>query len=167
MTAVEIGIYKLSSSVYVRLLFERFISARWYVLAAVVLPFVALSFVDLRFLYVALMALFIVMPMILAFVYFYYAFSEECVFSIRRGTTSFGDKGIEREFFNDDDEPVGQQQYDWAAFSGGEFCEQGLVLFLKGKKLPFVLVPASEIPFESKSVIATLLQSRGLEIAGA
>ncbi|MCI6855891.1 MAG: hypothetical protein MR865_00440, partial [Bacteroidales bacterium] len=71
---IETQPYQVPASTYMRQLFADWLADRWWTVVAVVLPFVALSFVDVRFVYVALMAGFIVVPMLLGFVYFYYAF---------------------------------------------------------------------------------------------
>jgi hypothetical protein len=54
--------------------------------------------VDVRFVIVAMMALFIVLPMILALLYFYYGLSQEARWSIMEKAVILDDKGITLEF---------------------------------------------------------------------
>ena len=88
---IETQPYQVPASAYMRQLFADWLADRWWTVVAVVLPFVALSFVDVRFVYVALMAGFIVVPMLLGFVYFYYAFRPVAVSAVRRQSVRIDD----------------------------------------------------------------------------
>ena len=83
MTKISSNIYKLSASAYMRVALMRYLCRRWWI-GVLLLPFVILSFEDSRFLFVALMVVFLVLPMFIVFVYFNLSFSPECVASIRR-----------------------------------------------------------------------------------
>lgn len=155
----ESGIFKTGASVYVKRLFSRYLSDKWYIFVLIVLPFIALSFVNLNFIYVALMAVFIVLPMLLGFVYVYYAFSEECVLSVRRSRVRIEDDGLEWIFYDDGDEVAGSRYYGFADIcrcqTDGNYAE----LYLKGKGLRFLLLPLSEFSIEDRKILLRRLEN--------
>ena len=69
----------------------------WLVLPVAVCAVLAI-WVDVRFVIVAMMALFIVLPMVLALLYFYYGLSQEARWSIMDKSVTIGDAGITLEF---------------------------------------------------------------------
>ena len=54
--------------------------------------------IDVRFIIVAMMVLFIIMPMVLALLYFYYGFSPEARWSIMEKTVTLDENGITLDF---------------------------------------------------------------------
>ena len=137
-----------------RQLFADWLADRWWTVVAVVLPFVALSFVDVRFVYVALMAGFIVVPMLLGFVYFYYAFRPVAVSAVRRQLARIDDAGITVVFLNDD-LCVGETRYEWAAFDDCTVADGYIRLDFVDGTYNFLLVPedsfATEDDFDKTS----------------
>ena len=69
----------------------------WMVLPVAVCGVLAV-WVDVRFIIVALMALFLVLPMILALLYFYYGFSPEARWSIMEKTVDINPDGMVLSF---------------------------------------------------------------------
>ncbi len=137
-----------------RQLFADWLADRWWTVVAVVLPFVVLSFVDVRFVYVALMAGFIVVPMLLGFVYFYYAFRPVAVSAVRRQLSRIDDAGITVVFLNDD-LCVGETRYEWAAFDDCSTADGYIRLDFVDATYAFLLVPqesfATEDDFDKTS----------------
>lgn len=144
----------MPASAYMRQLFADWLADRWWTVVAVVLPFVALSFVDVRFVYVALMAGFIVVPMLLGFVYFYYAFRPVAVSAVRRQLARIDVAGITVVFLNDD-LCVGETRYEWAAFDDCTVADGYIRLDFVGGMYGFMLVPqesfATEDDFDKTS----------------
>lgn len=140
------SVYKLSAGAYMKALFPRYMRSRWYLFAVVVVPFVALSFVDINFVYVALMALFLIVPMMLGYVYFYYAFSDDCVSSIRKCRVDTTEEGLCRRYYDDSDEEVGEQLERWDSFASAELSGEALLLYRKKKKFVFQMIPESAFP---------------------
>ena len=136
---IETQPYQVPASTYMRQLFADWLADRWWTVVAVVLPFVALSFVDVRFVYVALMAGFIVVPMLLGFVYFYYAFRPVAVSAVRRQLARIDDAGITVVFLNDD-LCVGETRYEWAAFDDCTVADGYIRLDFVGGMYGFMLV---------------------------
>ena len=151
---IETQPYQVPASAYMRQLFADWLADRWWTVVAVVLPFVALSFVDVRFVYVALMAGFIVVPMLLGFVYFYYAFRPVAVSAVRRQLARIDDAGITVVFLNDD-LCVGETRYEWAAFDDCTVADGYIRLDFVDGTYNFLLVPedsfATEDDFDKTS----------------
>ncbi|MDD6141822.1 MAG: hypothetical protein PUB61_10565 [Bacteroidales bacterium] len=151
---IETEPYQVPASAYMRRLFADWLADRWWTMAAVVLPFVGLSFVDLRFVYVALMAGFIVVPMLLGFVYFYYAFRPIAVSAVRRQAARIDDDGITIVYLNDE-QCVGETRYEWAAFDDCTVADGYIRLDFVGARYDFLLVPhesfATEDDFDKTS----------------
>ena len=151
---IETQPYQVPASAYMRQLFADWLADRWWTVVAVVLPFVALSFVDVRFVYVALMAGFIVVPMLLGFVYFYYAFRPVAVSAVRRQLARIDDAGITVVFLNDD-LCVGETRYEWAAFDDCTVANDCIRLDFVDGSYSFMLVPqesfATEDDFDKTS----------------
>lgn len=151
---IETQPYQVPASAYMRQLFADWLADRWWTVVAVVLPFVALSFVDVRFVYVALMAGFIVVPMLLGFVYFYYAFRPVAVSAVRRQLARIDDAGITVVFLNDD-LCVGETRYEWAAFDDCTVANDCIRLDFVDGTYNFLLVPedsfATEDDFDKTS----------------
>ncbi|MDD7604971.1 MAG: hypothetical protein SPJ71_08975 [Candidatus Limisoma sp.] len=151
---IETQPYQVPASTYMRQLFADWLADRWWTVVAVVLPFVALSFVDVRFVYVALMAGFIVVPMLLGFVYFYYAFRPVAVSAVRRQLARIDDAGITVVFLNDD-LCVGETRYEWAAFDDCTVADGYIRLDFVDGTYNFLLVPedsfATEDDFDKTS----------------
>lgn len=151
---IETEPYQVPASAYMRRLFADWLADRWWTVAAVVLPFVCLSFVDLRFIYVALMAGFIVVPMLSGFVYFYYAFRPVAVSAVRRQAARIDDAGITIVYLNEE-QSVGETHYEWAAFDDCTVADGYIRLDFVGGTYGFMLVPqesfATEDDFDKTS----------------
>ena len=145
---IETQPYQVSASAYMRQLFADWLADRWWTVVAVVLPFVALSFVDVRFVYVALMAGFIVVPMLLGFVYFYYAFRPVAVSAVRRQLARIDDAGITVVFLNDD-MCVGETRYEWAAFDDCTVANDYIRLDFVDGSYSFMLIPKNSFASEA------------------
>lgn len=161
MTEIVTRITKLQADAYMREMFPRYMQKRWYWFVLPAVPFVGLSFADLRFLYVALMAICLVTPLLLGYVYFYYALGEECVASVRRGRVRFSEAGVAREFLDDDDRPIGLRFYGWDEFGGYSVSSKFLKLFLRRKSFLFQLVPIEALPeTDDRKKVFKLLSDR-------
>lgn len=137
---IETQPYQVPASAYMRRLFADWLADRWWTVAAVVLPFVCLSFVDLRFVYVALMAGFIVVPMLLGFVYFYYALRSVAVSAVRRQAARIDDGGITIVYLNEE-QPVGETRYEWTAFDDCSTADGYIRLDFVDSTYAFLLIP--------------------------
>lgn len=125
-----------------RQLFPLYLQRWWWIVAVVAIPPMALAYFNLNFIYVALMLVFFVIPMMLGAAYFYYALSDECLSSIRRGRILLDDTGIIRQFVDDEDVVVSDKKAQWKDFESFEFDESGIKLFIKKRGMTFEFMPA-------------------------
>ena len=89
----------VTSSQYMRHLCSMFLADNWlWMVLPVAVCGVLAVWVDVRFIIVALMALFLVLPMILALLYFYYGFSPEARWSIMEKTVDINLDGMVLSF---------------------------------------------------------------------
>lgn len=139
---LETRTYKLSAGAYMRELFPLYLARKWWLFAVVVLPFAGLSFVNVNFIYVALMSVFLVVPTMLGFAYLYYAFGEECVASVRKSRVRIAEKGVTRIYMDADDNVSGECIYGWHEFDRMEVSGSCLKLFFRGRPLAFQMIPA-------------------------
>ena len=93
---------KVTAGAYMRHLSAMFLADNWLwmVLPLAVCAVLAI-WVDVRFIIVALMVLFIVLPMVLALLYFYYGFSPEAQWSIKEKRVDISDDGLTLTFIDE------------------------------------------------------------------
>lgn len=92
----------VSSGTYMRHLCAMFLADNWlWMVAPLALCAVFAVWIDARFIIVAMMVLFIIMPMLLALLYFYYGFSPEARWSIMEKTVTLDENGITLDFTDD------------------------------------------------------------------
>ncbi len=111
----------------------------WMVLPIAICAILAF-FVDVRFIIVAMMILFIVMPMVLALLYFYYGFSPEARWSIMEKTLTIGNEGITLTFT---DERMKKHAIGWDDVLHIIEKDNVLLFMLKGKRYTCLMLPAS------------------------
>lgn len=157
---IETCIYKLSSAAYMRQFFPFYLKRRWWVPVVVVAPFVFLSLWDTRFIYVALMSAFFIIPLLLGFAYFYYALSEECVSSIRKSRVVLDKDGFVRILYDDDNEVAGTSKKEWSEFWRCVVDESGVKLFSRKNTISFEFIPANVFPNEKKIELEHLINNR-------
>ena len=96
---MTIGNCHVTSGQYMRHLFAMFLADYWLWMAMPLAVCAILAiWIDVRFIIVAMMVLFIIMPMALALLYFYYGFSPEARWSIMEKTVTLDENGITLDF---------------------------------------------------------------------
>lgn len=79
-----------------------FMADNWlWMLAPVAVCGILAVWVDVRFVIVAMMVLFIVLPMVLALLYFYYGLSPEARWSIMEKTVTLNEEGMTLDFVDE------------------------------------------------------------------
>lgn len=158
---IESNIFKLQASAYMRHFFPIYLRHNWWIPIVVVLPFVALSFVNINFIYVSLMALFFVVPMMLGFSYFYYATGRECVTSIRRCRIKVSQIGFRRIFLDDEDNETGDADYTWADYNVS-VKDESILLQNKNNRYDVQIIPLDAFESEeSRNGVSEMVRSIG------
>ena len=92
----------VTSGAYMRHLCAMFLADNWlWMLAPVAVCGILAVWVDVRFVIVAMMVLFIVLPMVLALLYFYYGLSPEARWSIIEKTVTLNEEGMTLDFVDE------------------------------------------------------------------
>lgn len=89
----------IPSGTYMRHLCAMFLADNWlWIVMPVAVCGLLAVWIDVRYIIVATMVLLIVLPMLLALLYFYYGFSPEARWSIMEKTADINDEGITLDF---------------------------------------------------------------------
>ena len=140
---VEIKACQVTASKYMRELCLMFLADNWlWMVLPVALCGAVAIFVDVRFIIVALMVLFVVLPMILALLYFYYGFSPEARWSIMEKDAVIGNEGISLTFT---DERMKKHAIGWDDVRYFIEKEDVVMLMLRGKRYTCLMLPKSAI----------------------
>ena len=130
---------KVTSGDYVKRLFSAYMARHWVWFALPVLILIGLSIVNIKFIIVALMVLFIIIPMALSFIYFNYALTDEARLSITEKELKVTVEGLYIKILNDSGK---EYFYYWEEFYGCKIGEWGIALQHKGS-YRFLMIPAT------------------------
>lgn len=125
----------------------------WMVLPIAICAILAF-FVDVRFIIVAMMVLFIILPMVLALLYFYYGLSPEARWSIMEKTLTIGNEGITLTFTDER-----MKKHVILRDDVRDIIEKddALLLMLKGKRYTCMMLPASDIDPDAAQALRQLV----------
>ena len=113
----------------------------WMVLPVAVCGVLA-YWIDVRFIIVALMVLLVILPMILALLYFYYGFSPEARWSIMEKTAAIDREGLTLTFT---DERMKKHVIPRDNVRHINEKDDAVLLMLKGRRYTCLMFPASVI----------------------
>ncbi len=139
--SIECG--HVTAGSYMRELCLMFLADNWLWLALPVAVCAVMAiWVDVRFVIVAMMVLFIVLPMVLALLYFYYGLSQEARWSIMDKAMTIDGAGITLEFTDER-----MKTHVIPKDNVRHIIEKDDVwlLMLKGKRYTCLMIPASVI----------------------
>ena len=133
----------VTAGTYMRHLCMMFLADNWlWMVAPVAVCAVLAVWIDVRFVIVALMVLFVVMPMLLALLYFYYGFSPEARWSIMEKSATVDGQSITLHFT---DERMKTRVIQWGDVRTIIEKDDALLLMLKGKRYTCLMLPMSVI----------------------
>lgn len=140
---MTIGECSITAGCYMRKLCALFLADNWlWMVAPVAVCAVLAVWIDVRFVIVALMVLFVVLPMILSLLYFYYGFSPEARWSIMEKTADVSPQGITLNFA---DERMKKHAIRWDDVRYIIEKDDVVMLMLKGKRYTCLMFPASVV----------------------
>ena len=125
----------------------------WMVLPIAVCGMLAI-FIDVRFIIVALMILFVVLPMLLALLYFYYGLSPEARWSIMEKTATIDDSAITLDFV---DERMKKHVIPREDVHDIIEKDDALIIMLRGKRYTSLMLPASVVNPDVTQVLRQLV----------
>lgn len=134
---------RIASDTYMKRLCSLFVADNWlWMVLPVALAAVVAVFVDLRYFIATLMALMVIMPLILALLYFYYGFSPEARWSIMEKSAIVDEAGITLTFT---DERMKKHVINWDDVRYIIDSNDVVVLMLKGRRYSCLMFPTSVI----------------------
>lgn len=140
---MTIGNCNVTAGCYMKKLCALFLADNWLWMAAPIAVCALLAvWIDVRFVIVALMVLFIVLPMILSLLYFYYGFSPEARWSIMEKQADIDPEGITLTFT---DERMKKHAIRWDDVRYIIEKDDVVMLMLKGRRYTCLMFPASVI----------------------
>jgi hypothetical protein len=151
--------FRISAGSYMRLVLSLYLRRWWWVYAAVVAATAALGTIDSNFIILALMIVFIIFPMLLAYLYFYYGLAAESRYSILSKKAELTDEGLRLIFIDEKGEENGAELLKWSQFSGIQPMRNHLLLPFSGMKFRFVAIPYDSLTEESIKAIKRYLSS--------
>jgi len=145
----------VTSGCYMKHLCSMFLADNWLwmVLPVAVCGMLAI-FIDVRFIIVALMILFVVLPMLLAMLYFYYGLSPEARWSIMEKTATIDDSGITLDFTN---ERMKKHVIPREDVHNIIEKDDALIIMLRGKRYTSLMFPSSVVNPDVTQVLRQLV----------
>ena len=140
---ITTGAFSVTPGTYMRHISAMFAADNWLWVAAPLAVCAVLAIgVDVRFAIVALMVLFVALPMVLALLYFWYGLAPEARWSVMEKTATLDSEGIHLDFA---DERMKKHTVAW-----GEVCDivekkDAVLLMLKGKRYTCLVLPSSVV----------------------
>lgn len=145
----------IQSGSYMRHLFLLFLADNWlWMVLPVALCAILAAWIDVRFIIVALMVLFIAMPMILSLLYFYYGFSPEARWSIMEKDVDINNEGATMTFT---DPRMKTHAISWDDVREIIIKNDALLLMLNGKRYTCLMLPSSAVDPDVAQAIGQLV----------
>lgn len=127
--------FAISSAIYTKLVFRGYFARYWWLYALPLSILIILTFYNINFLYTILMLCFIVFPMALIMVYFWYLLTGEIRWSILEKEMAISGSGIMLTFEGF------TQELRWDEFSGFSTTGKYLLLKFKVRRFTYFVIP--------------------------
>ena len=127
--------FAISSAIYTKLVFRGYFARYWWLYALPLSILIILTFYNINFLYTILILCFIVYPMALIMVYFWYLLTGEIRWSILEKEMAISDSGIMLTFEDF------TKELQWNEFSGFSTTGKYLLLKFKVRWFTYFVIP--------------------------
>ena len=127
--------FAISSAIYTKLVFRGYFARYWWLYALPLSILIILTFYNINFLYTILILCFIVYPMALIMVYFWYLLTGEIRWSILEKEMAISDSGIMLTFEGF------TKELQWDEFSGFTTTGKYLLLKFKVRRFTYFVIP--------------------------
>lgn len=115
--------------------------------------------VDLRLFIVGLMIIMIIMPMLAAFLYFFYGLKKECYINTVNHYIEFDNEGLSITLLfgtrNEDNRQMRVERFTYSEFDSLQIGPKSVTIYFKSPKKGFIWIPA--YAFEDENTIAGTL----------
>ena len=127
--------FAISSAIYTKLVFRGYFARYWWLYALPLSILIILTFYNINFLYTILILCFIVYPMALIMVYFWYLLTGEIRWSILEKEMAISDSGIMLTFEGF------TKELQWDEFSGFTTTGKYMLLKFKVRRFTYFVIP--------------------------
>ena len=127
--------FSISSATYTQLVFRGYFARYWWLYVLPLIILTVLTFYNINFLYTILMLCFIVFPMALIMVYFWYLLTEEIRWSILEKEMTVNNSGIMLTFEGF------TKELCWKEFLGYSTTDKYLLLKFKVRPFTYFVIP--------------------------
>ena len=127
--------FAISSAIYTKLVFRGYFARYWWLYTLPLSILIILTFYNINFLYTILILCFIVYPMALIMVYFWYLLTGEIRWSILEKEMAISDSGIMLTFEDF------TKELPWDEFSGFSTTGKYLLLKFKIRRFTYFVIP--------------------------
>ena len=157
---MHFGSFSITSSVYTKLVFRAYLMRYWWLYALPLAALIALTFYNINFIYTILMLCFIIYPMAMIMVYFWYLLTKEIRWSILEKEMTADASGI-KLYFEDF-----SQSLKWSEFSGYTTTSKYLLLNFGIRRFTYFVVPFDVfIDKEQLREFVALLNDNGVHLS--
>ena len=139
MCMIRLESHKITSAEYLKILYGHIAEDYWFLIALVALTMIVMSAVDIRWLIVTLMCVFVVVPMIMSYLYIWHAMKPLVRLSILPKIVVIDDSAITIE--PADEVRQSQLVLPFTDFSRYRITDKYLLLTFSQSKYLFFVVP--------------------------
>lgn len=140
---LSLPVFCISSSEYSHILVSRYLASVWWAYAIPGLALIGLGFADIRFLFLAAIYIFLVIPAFAAFSLITYGLIPESRLSIIPHRLDIDEEGLTFSFPNQENPEsiVQTQRILWSEIARINPTAKRLILCLKNGRLRFIVIP--------------------------
>lgn len=162
-TSFETGIHRTDSYHYMRTVAEVWSGRWWWTIALPVLTCFALGMaLNIAFIFMAFMVVFLIVPMVMMFLYFYYALTPEARMAILNKRLRISPSGIDVVY-----EPIGDNapapkavHVTWDEITAIEYRAHDMMMRLNGSRYRFMLIPYEALSETDSRILFSAITAR-------
>ncbi|MDD2961362.1 MAG: hypothetical protein PHR45_04680 [Muribaculaceae bacterium] len=129
--------YQINSNEYLSILFKKIFKRYWYIPTTSIIILAALSFIDIRWIFILLMCIFILIPFALAYLYIWHGLKQKATYSTTKKTVIINEFGLKLEFEN------GIKDISWDSFNSLSITPKALIFSYIESEYLFFIIPFS------------------------
>lgn len=138
---VKLRPYNIDSGIYAGILIKLYLKKAWWAYAIPAIALVIAGVGDMRFMLLALIYVFLVIPMIMAFAFTFYGLIKESRYSILRHRMLADEQGMEFFFIDENGCDIEHHKMLWKYVRHIHPQRENMVLTLKTGRFKFIVIP--------------------------
>lgn len=138
---MRVGSFSVDSGAYAGVLFRLYLRRMWWIYALPAAALVAAGVADIRFLFLAVIYIFLVIPMVMGFALTAYGLVGESRYSILPKTLDADQAGLHFTFLDEDGAETSRSSVEWSEVSRVSPTRKNLVLCLRRGGFRFIVIP--------------------------